>query len=380
MTLLKGISGAGKSAILSLPTLVLYGRLMSVTKSGIANRINKHGWIRGTIVKGQDTFVIEREFAPNSLTIWKNDVQLDHFGSSDAEDYIQTEILDFPIPLNTFSNMICISMKNFKSFLSMSPTDRKKLMDELFDVSIIMAVAESLKSDAKELGNSINGDNGTLFSLNQTLGNSQKELAQIQLKIAKETAENSTPESLDKIEQNNKQIETLNSQMAQYNEAMKTVAEKQQENRNAIDAKNREITENSMVLRQIQEKINLFSQSKCPTCGTPFTGDIFEEARKKLIDIYLPDVVELSKLYVDHGIPMEDLIGEGNIALMLGVSMLECVESVEDVEGHIGKIIIEALEKLVCEEDSEEDLIVKLGAQLKKTAKAADVVGIVEGD
>lgn len=88
MTLLKGISGAGKSAILSLPTLVLYGRLMSVTKSGIANRINKHGWIRGTIVKGQDTFVIEREFAPNSLTIWKNDVQLDHFGSSDAEDYI----------------------------------------------------------------------------------------------------------------------------------------------------------------------------------------------------------------------------------------------------------------------------------------------------
>ena len=48
MTLLKGISGAGKSAILSLPTLVLYGRLMSVTKSGIANRINKHGWIRGT--------------------------------------------------------------------------------------------------------------------------------------------------------------------------------------------------------------------------------------------------------------------------------------------------------------------------------------------
>jgi DNA repair exonuclease SbcCD ATPase subunit len=169
-------------------------------------------------------------------------------------------------------------MKNFKSFLSMSPTDRKKLMDELFDVSIIMAVAESLKSDAKELGNSINGDNGTLFSLNQTLGNSQKELAQIQ-------AKNSTPESLDKIEQNNKQIETLNSQMAQYNEAMKTVAEKQQENRNAIDAKNREITENSMVLRQIQEKINLFSQSKCPTCGTPFTGDIFKEARKKLDEL-----------------------------------------------------------------------------------------------
>ena len=129
---------------------------------------------------------------------------------------------------------------------------------------------------------------------------------------------------------------------------------------------------------ELQELPHLTEREKKRITKKAMEGD--EEARKKLIDIYLPDVVELSKLYVDHGIPMEDLIGEGNIALMLGVSMLECVESVEDVEGHIGKIIIEALEKLVCEEDSEEDLIVKLGAQLKKTAKAADVVGIVEGD
>ena len=275
MILLKGVSGAGKSAILSLPTLLIYGRLTRVTKAGIANRVNKHGWIRGTIVRGQDTFVIEREFAPNSLTIWKNDEQIDHFGASDAENYIQTEILDFPIPLNTFSNMICISMKNFKSFLSMSPTERKQLMDELFDVSIIMSVADALKNDAKELGNSINGDNGTLFSLNRSLSNSQNELAQIQ-------AKNSTPESLDKIEQNNAMIQQLNAQTQQYNEAMKTVAEKQQENRTALEAKNREITENSMVLRQIQQKIDLFSQSKCPTCGTPFTGDVFAEARQKL--------------------------------------------------------------------------------------------------
>lgn len=279
MILLKGISGAGKSAILSLPTLLLYGRLKSVTKSGIANRVNKHGWIRGTIAKGQDTFVIEREFSPNSVSVWKNGEQIDHFGSSDAENYIQTEILDFQIPINTFSNMICISMKNFKSFLSMSPTERKQLMDELFDVSIIMSVADSLKSDAKDIGNSINGDNGTLFSLNRTLANSQNELAQIQ-------AKNSTPESLDKIEKNNAEIASLNERMKQYNDALKAVNEKRQENRTQIDAKNREITENAMVLRQINEKISLFGQSKCPTCGTPFTGnELFEAARAKLDEL-----------------------------------------------------------------------------------------------
>ena len=86
LILLRGKSGAGKSAILSLPILVLYGKLTKVTKAGIANRINKHGWIRGTLSKGQHTYVIEREFSPNTLKIWKDEEEIDLFGSSAGED------------------------------------------------------------------------------------------------------------------------------------------------------------------------------------------------------------------------------------------------------------------------------------------------------
>lgn len=95
-------------------------------------------------------------------------------------------------------------------------------------------------------------------------------------------------------------------------------------------------------------------------------------AQEKLINMYLPDVVDLAKLYTGHGVLMEDLIGEGNIALMLAVSMLECVESLEDVEGQIGKFIIEALEKLVSDGDTEEKLIIKLGEELKKAEDAKE--------
>ena len=95
-------------------------------------------------------------------------------------------------------------------------------------------------------------------------------------------------------------------------------------------------------------------------------------AQEKLINMYLPDVVDLAKLYTGHGVLMEDLIGEGNIALMLAVSMLECVESLEDVEGQIGKFIIEALEKLVSDDDTEEKLIIKLGEELKKAEDAKE--------
>ena len=277
LILLKGQSGAGKSAILSLPILVLYGKLTKVTKSVIANRVNKHGWVRGAIIKGQHKYVIEREFSPNSLKIWKDDEEVDLFGTSAGEDYIEKEIIE--IPITTFTNMITISMKKFKSFLSLSPTERKGVVDEIFDVRIINMVFDQLKKDAKEIGASINGDNSTLFSLTSTLNNANNELLKIQ-------QNNATPEAQAQIEENKKKIEELNQQLLQYNDAAQKVSQKQQENNTEITNKSREVTENDMHIRTIREKINLYNQSKCPTCSSVFSGPEFDNLKKQLNDVY----------------------------------------------------------------------------------------------
>ena len=277
LILLKGQSGAGKSAILSLPILVLYGKLTKVTKSAIANRVNKHGWVRGTIIKGQHKYVIEREFSPNSLKIWKDDEEVDLFGTSAGEDYIEKEIIE--IPITTFTNMITISMKKFKSFLSLSPTERKGVVDEIFDVRIINMVFDQLKKDAKEIGASINGDNSTLFSLTSTLNNANNELLKIQ-------QNNATPEAQAQIEENKKKIEELNQQLLQYNDAAQKVSQKQQENNTEITNKSREVTENDIHIRTIREKINLYNQSKCPTCSSVFSGPEFDNLKKQLNDVY----------------------------------------------------------------------------------------------
>ena len=46
------------------------------------------------------------------------------------------------------------------------------------------------------------------------------------------------------------------------------------------------------------------------------------DAKLKLIDMYLPLVVDVAKMYADQGVYIEDLIGEGNYALTRGVNML----------------------------------------------------------
>lgn len=174
LILLKGESGAGKTAVLSLPCLMLYGRIEKTPKNSIANRVNKNGFIRGELSVGSHKYVIERGFLPNTLKVFKDGVDIENIGIKDAQAYIDSEIID--IPQITFNNMISISMKKFKSFLTMSPADRKQIIDRIFDLEIVNIMYESAKKDIRELGNQINADNAALFQVTRTLANTQQEL------------------------------------------------------------------------------------------------------------------------------------------------------------------------------------------------------------
>lgn len=273
LILLKGQSGAGKSAILSLPLLLLYGKLEKVPKTSIANRINKNGWIKGTIQQGQHTYIIERKFSPNSVTVYKDGMNIENYGTKDAQSFIDSEIID--IPQATYSNMISISMKSFKSFLKMSPADRKQIIDRVFDLEVINIVFENLKHDTRELGSSINADNGTLFQLNQSIINANNELKRIQDKILNSDNKN-------KIAENNKKIDEYTNTLATLNKSYGEYIEKQKELNTQFNIVKQEQIENQMNIKSISDKIQLFNQDKCPTCGTSFSTKKFETLRSQL--------------------------------------------------------------------------------------------------
>lgn len=83
-------------------------------------------------------------------------------------------------------------------------------------------------------------------------------------------------------------------------------------------------------------------------------GDVMAQTR--LIEIYLPQVVEISKLYAGQGALVEDLIGEGNVAVASAVTMLECVESIDEVEGFIGKMIMDSMEAFISEDSDNKQI------------------------
>ncbi len=102
-----------------------------------------------------------------------------------------------------------------------------------------------------------------------------------------------------------------------------------------------------------------------------------EEAKHELANSYLPKVVEIAKLYTGQGVPLEDLIGEGNIGLMMGLELLSCVESVDEVEGHLGKMVMDAMDAAIARgnEDLEFDrrMLLKVSQIADKAKELSEI-------
>ena len=96
-----------------------------------------------------------------------------------------------------------------------------------------------------------------------------------------------------------------------------------------------------MYLAELRELLDASDGEKRAVMMSALAGDGSAQAR--LVEIFLPQVVEISKLYAGQGALIEDLIGEGNVAAASAVTMLECVESIDEVEGFIGRMIMDAI-------------------------------------
>lgn len=95
------------------------------------------------------------------------------------------------------------------------------------------------------------------------------------------------------------------------------------------------------------------------------------QAQQKLIQAYLKDVTEIAKLYTGQGVFLEDLIGEGNVALSMGVGMLGSLEKPSEVQGMLAKMMMDAMEELIQESAHAEKTDRKVADKVNKIADKA---------
>ena len=272
LILLQGKSGSGKSTILNLTSILFYGKVEKMKNGGIVNRINKNGYVKGTIINKNSTYVIERTFSPNTVSVWKDDVDVNSIGVKDAQQFIIENVVG--IPYQIFTNIISLSMTKFKSFLNMTPEDRRQIIDRVFSLEMMNEVYMLIKKDMRDLGNSINAHNTEIFTLTNTINNANQELNRLT-----QEAGNKNDEAINRnnyiIEQESRNVELCNAKRNEFSQAYNTLYA---EYSKIVS----QIQQVDIAKGLIQQKISLFNQDMCPTCHTSFSSQAFQDIKKDL--------------------------------------------------------------------------------------------------
>ena len=268
-----GKNGNGKSFFVNLPKIGYYGKLDRFKKDEISNRLNRHGYIKLVDETSPDTLVtIERTFSPSDLRVDKNDDDIGKSGIVNYQDYIDLEVTG--LPYHIFSNIISLSINDFKSFISMTPHDKRIIIDKLFAMEIINKMNELVKRDLRDIKLNIDLFDREIITLKSNIDVAVKELQKLEERV---NDDNSV-----KIIELSKQLETYKPKLQEGYTKKKQWESKKEE---IVKAQNIFIRQKAKITHEIQhlkDQITLFNQEKCPTCTTPFNDTRFDLIKGQL--------------------------------------------------------------------------------------------------
>jgi DNA repair exonuclease SbcCD ATPase subunit len=314
--LVVGENGAGKSSISDVITFGLYGKLDGKKLKDIPNRINGNAWVKITFFSNGEEYTVERGLDPSVFNLYVSGVLYDKAGARSIQDYLVDEIIQ--IPNYVFNNTISLSINDFKSFLKMSSSDKKSIIDKIFGFYVINEMKDLLKEESKTIRENIIRINGEMDSLGKTLTKTQDELDSIAQKI-KEDSKDKIQELEERIGKFSSLLEMHNGKVSEFRLLERDILDESRKNYKLLtDAKG--------AYRNIQEKIRFYENDKCPTCASDLNGafheGIKEELNKKLeefkdqINDYEENQREIGKQEEEVRKKKEELNTKGNKILV----------------------------------------------------------------
>ena len=122
-------------------------------------------------------------------------------------------------------------------------------------------------------------------------------------------------------------------------------------------------------LESLQELPKLQEGQKRAIGMAAMAGDV--QGKEQILQSFLPQVVDLARLYAGQGVYLEDLIGEGNVALAAGVEMLGCLEDPSEIDTMLGKLVMNAMEEAVRENDLAKQADSRVEERVNRVSEAA---------
>ena len=274
LILVEGKNGGGKSTISDAMTFAVYGKSSIRKTTALPNRLNKNGYTYIDFVTGSgDTISIERGLQPNFSRLAINGVDHNLPDKRRIDEFIEDELVR--IPFNIFSNTISLSINEFKSFVKLSPNDKRQIIDKIFGIEIVNDMAKKNKEELKNLRLALHTLDISIDSNITTLNNSLTQLTNMKedLSAIKEARKKELEERIDQL-QKDKDLYQKN-----YNEMNAAIASLDKAVNSAKEAR----TSVQLVIADWQKKLQIYDSNKCPHCLSDLTDDNHTKIKDEII-------------------------------------------------------------------------------------------------
>lgn len=270
--LLHGQSGIGKSTIAEAIIYAMYGRIEKKNKTDLPNRINKNLQCKIHFLSKNKSVEITRGIAPTFLKVEIDGVEYDTAGNNNVQDYLDKEIFD--IPYHVFKNIVVLSINDFRSFLTMSPFDKRNIIDRLFGFSVINEMKDQIKNERKEIKEKLKTIYDELNIIDSTIVSITGRIQKLE-NFKKNDKNKLIADYKTKIQELFNSKKLVDEDYAKLTQLESRVSELLEDKKQVLGNSHHE-------LKTIKEKIRLYQNDTCPTCGSPLTTDLHVHTKQTL--------------------------------------------------------------------------------------------------
>lgn len=275
LILVQGTNGSGKSSISDALTVSIYGKSGIRKIKEIPNRINKNAY---TLVKftanNGDEVEIERGLEPNFSKILINGNDYNLPDKRRVDEFIEEELVK--IPFNVFSNTISLSVNDFKSFVKLSPADKRKIIDKIFGLDLVNDMNQLVKEDAKTVRGKQLASQTALTKNQHLLEQAVHQLSALQ--------EDLTQEKESRIIQLNDILTRATSKQDQVKISYADLKAELDSTKNKLKTARESKSACTFNIAEIDKKLAIYAKNKCPHCLSDLTDTVHIGIKQQLED------------------------------------------------------------------------------------------------